>query len=102
MRVGHPISPREAVALKSTTIPAMVFAVVNELLSASLTNGRAVVYQSDVVTQLVNAGFKKDELFSSGWLNFEDTYETQGWEVRYDKPAYNETGRAHWVFTAVS
>lgn len=56
------------------------------------------VFQEEVVASLVARGFTREQVFAERLLNFEKAYEMVGWVVAYDKPAYNETGQAHWTF----
>lgn len=43
---------------------------------------------------LVNRG----DVFAQHWLDIEDVYRAEGWIVDYDKPAYNQSYRAYFVF----
>ena len=42
---------------------------------------------------------KRADVFSNHWLDVEDIYREQGWNVEYDKPTYNETYDAYFVFS---
>jgi hypothetical protein len=42
--------------------------------------------------------YKREDVFKNGWLNVEHLYETHGWKVEYDKPAYNEDYPATFKF----
>jgi len=44
----------------------------------------------------------RSEIINNGWLNIEEAYRAADWEVEYDKPAYNETYRAHFIFKKAS
>lgn len=97
-----PIRPEEANAEKLQDIPDAVFEVFNKQIIRNLSSGgrRAVVYQ-DVVLELLEEGhdLDRDVVFDNGWLDVEPLYREAGWKVEYDKPAYNENYRAHFVFS---
>jgi hypothetical protein len=98
-KMVKPISPNEIGAAKLKYIPDTVFEVVNELLAQKCTNGRATIYQKDIVAALLTKmDTTKAVIFDKGYLNFEEAYREQGWKVEYDKPAYNESYDAHFIF----
>lgn len=97
--LGRAISPNEAKGFKKDVIPQVVFDTVNELLVRELYNKRATIKQPELVALLVSKGLSRDEIFKNHWLDFEVVYGTQGWKVVHDKPGYNESGEAYWVFT---
>lgn len=99
MGLGRPISPSEVAAAQQEAIPAGVFDVVNSLIAANLYGKSARVLQKEVVAALEELGHIRSAIFSNGWLNFEDSYRSLGWKVEYDKPAYNESYDAYWIFT---
>lgn len=43
----------------------------------------------------------RDQIFTQGWLDVEHLYRAQGWVVRFDRPAYNETFLACFYFSKV-
>lgn len=81
-----------------------VIEVVNELLLQSRT-----IYQDTIVQKLIqrNVGDKDQKeclrfrafIFKEHLLDFEDVYRNKGWNVKYDKPAYNESYEPTWTFT---
>ena len=95
------ISPNEVVAQKQKNIPEIVFEAFNELIAENFTGSSAIVKQDDVIGLILSkSGFlSRQEVFDKGWLNVEEVYEEVGWDVVYDKPGYNETYKAFWIFT---
>lgn len=91
-----PIKPSEIV--KAQNIPEDVFTIFNELIVNNFNGNDSTVYQEEVVDALVEKGHNRDVIFNKGWLNVEEAYRKAGWAVEYDKPAYNETGRAYFTF----
>ena len=96
----RPITPQEQAAQTTHQIPDEVFECVNAALLTEGSGRRLVVYQDDIVKKLTEEGtLDRREIFEKHWLDFEPAYREAGWYVSYDKPAYNESYRAHWVFS---
>ena len=94
-----PITPDEVAANKRNVIPQAVFDIVDRLLTEKFSNGRATIKQEEIVTALVAKGYNRNEIFDRHWLDFEEVYRSAGWKVEYDKPGYNESYDAFFVFT---
>lgn len=96
-----PITPDKAVNNWSKKIPDEVIKVVNELLSEKCYNGfySVTILQDEIVDRLVKDGrFIRNELYENHWLDFEPIYREAGWDVKYDKPGFNETYKANFTF----
>lgn len=110
-----PISPIEAMASIGSRMPDFVIAVVNEMIIENITaDGRVTLMQNDIVNriaadpeiskylpdtlQLDTVSEVRQYIFSMRWLNFEKRYIDSGWDVKYDKPGFNESGPATFVF----
>lgn len=94
------ITPSEAKALsdsKKMEFPEFVIESFNELIVADLKNGKAKVSQKAVVERIKSNAAKQDiildnaDIYAHKYLNIEAFYESAGWKVDYDKPAYNES-----------
>lgn len=93
------IKPSEIAQAKQKAIPDVVIEVVNDILARKFTAGRATIKQKEIVNELVaNHGMTVDQIYSNGYLNFEEIYRAQGWKVKYDKPAYCENYDAYFEF----
>lgn len=97
--MSKPIRPEEIGAARKAIFPPAVFEAFNAEIAANYTAGRARVLQEDVVARLVAGGADRQTIFDKGWLNVEETYEAEGWDVEYDKPGYNESYGAFFIFT---
>lgn len=95
----QPLKPFEVLPAKLEIMPDDVLRVFNELIASKFANGKARVLQKDVVNQLVELGYDKNEIYTNHWLDVEEIYESAGWKVTYDKPAYNETYDASFEFS---
>jgi hypothetical protein len=94
-----PINPNEIASKKVEEIPDEVIATFNKLIAMKFSQGSALIKQEDIMISLQEQGFKREEIFHNGWLNIEEIYEDAGWEVHYDKPAYNESYPASFTFS---
>lgn len=92
------ISPSEISEKKTELIPEDVLDVFNELIALQYANGSATVYQEDVVSRLNSLGYSDQTIYQRGYLNVEEIYRDKGWKVTYDRPSYNETYKAHFIF----
>jgi len=94
-----PIKPGDVVKVKQGTIPDAVIEAFNELIVKKFDGRSATVRQDEVISLLVTKGLKEEAIYENGWLDVEGIYEKSGWEVAYDKPGYNESYAAFFVFT---
>lgn len=105
---GVPIKPSDIPAAKQKHTPPQVIDIFNELIAKHFNEGRSVVKQSDVVSEIerrvegpdtdqMRAHWRQNVVMP--WLNVESIYRAAGWKVAYDKPAYNEPGGATFIFT---
>lgn len=94
-----PMSPAEAMEAQTQQIPEEVYVAFNSLISRRIMNGRATVHQNEVLAQLESQGMNRREIFNNHWLDVENSYRDLGWKVEYDKPGYNETYEAFFVFS---
>lgn len=102
MAIG-PISPDQIGEAQAAALPEEVFKVVNNHIALGWCNTYAQVTQEEVITDLLkelgwNPDTDRQAIFDHGYLNFEEAYRSQGWVVKYDKPAYNESYGAFWTF----
>lgn len=97
-----PCTPQQARDAWETTIPDEVFEVFNTLLSEKYNSNSIIILQTLVVDQLMlkmPQVKRSEELFERHWLDIEPMYRKAGWDVKYDKPAYNEDFEPSWTFT---
>lgn len=91
-----PLKPSEVVSSKK--FPEFVIGAFNAEIAKNFLNGRATVKQCDVVARISALGYSSREIYDNKWLDIEDTYRAEGWAVSYDKPGYNETYEAYFIF----
>lgn len=97
-----PFTPDEARNHKKHIIPDEVIQVVNELLVRELNDNYATLYEEEIVAEVLKRmpHLTREDAFKNKYFNFEPLFREQGWDVKYDSPGYNESYRAHYVFTA--
>ena len=95
-----PITPDETRAIRKG-IPDFIFEAINSLIIKNVSaGGVARVLQNDILN-LIQDKMTRESVFSNKYLDIEDHYRDAGWKVKYDKPAYNETYEAYFVFSRV-
>ena len=93
-----PISPEQVVSAR--VFPDGVIEAFNEAIAAKWDGRRSVVVQDDVIELILKKcpDLTRNAVFAKNLLDVEPLYESMGWDIKYDKPAYNETYNASWTF----
>lgn len=99
------ITPAEILKQKITEISSYVIEAFNEAIiaAASSSSSFVIVYQNDVIKRIIakNPVLTRSNIFTNRWLDVEPIFRDAGWQVFYDKPAYNESYEPYWKFTGV-
>ena len=89
--MAKPITPDEVVAHKTEILPPEVFEVFNDLIAMNWNGVVAVVQQGDAVAAIQEKlGISSRQVFERNLLEIDECYCAAGWDVMYDKPAFNE------------
>ena|SRR5258706_447572 len=95
-----PITPKEVKDYRKS-IPDFVINIFNNLILTNFKDS-AVITQDEVINYIMAApefsGFTRNDIFDKGWLDIESHFRDAGWEVKYDKPGYNEIYAARFYF----
>jgi hypothetical protein len=95
--MAGPIKPSEVD--KTTVIPDVVFDIFNTLITEKWDGDQAIVLQDTVVERITRTlGCPRHTVFDRNLLDIESAYRKAGWTVVYDKPGYNETYPATFIF----
>ena len=94
-----PIRPEEVLSKHQSTIPSLVVETINDMIVKNGRGGSIVLFQDDIVAQLVQKGLSRGDIFENGWLDIEGLYRSHGWKVEYDKPGYNESYKPKFTFS---
>lgn len=100
-RTVKPIAPHEVSDEKIKQIPPEVIESFNFLIARDYMPGSrsAIVIQNAAIREIMQrTNLSRDEIFSQKFLDVEDIYRKEGWIVDYDKPAYNESYGAYFIF----
>jgi hypothetical protein len=93
-----PIRPEEVDTGKH--IPDEVIEAFNELIAEKYI-GYAVVGRENAIKRILTKlpDVERMDIINKGWLNIEGIYASAGWDVKYDKPGYNESYDPYFTFT---
>ena len=96
-----PIKPNEVQDEKNAKIPDAVIACVNEMIVENWHEHKARIGQDALLKRVLSrdADITKEEIFANHWFDFEPLFRKVGWDVVYDKPAYNESYEASFTFS---
>lgn len=94
-----PIKPSQ-VKEKTPLIPDSIIECVNNMIENKWDGFESKFYQKDLLKEVLekDKALSKEEIFQKKFLDFEYLFRKSGWIVAYDKPAYNETYEAFWIF----
>lgn len=87
-------------------IPEFIFETVNELLFDKWNGEKAIILQEDIISSIkrpseyedLSKNDFEDKIYARHWLDFEESYRSKGWRVKYYKPSYNENFRPYFEF----
>lgn len=99
-------SPEDVLKKRVETIPDYVIDAFNDLLTENYQEDETIMFayieQEDVIRKILEYS-KDDELtreiiFKKHYLDIENLYRNNGWEVDYKKPMADEYFKAYFVF----
>ena len=99
---GTPVSPDQVQELKNYTIPREVIDIFNELIIKNWDGSASRIYQNDIVSAIIcstKTNITEERIFAEHFLDIESLFIEAGWKVTYNKPAYNETYPAYFIFS---
>lgn len=100
-----PLTPAGVKETFTQNIDPFIIQSVNNILVRKY-NSRSITFTQDEVLEeyfkinpCENSSQKRQDLFDRHQLDFEDLFRKYGWNVKYDKPGYNELYKAFFEFT---
>lgn len=94
-----PITPAEVVKKKREAIPEQVFEAFNGLIARHWDGYEAGFTQDEAVKRITElSALSENQIYEQHYLDVEEAYREAGWDVKYDKPGFNESGPATFVF----
>ena len=110
-RAIEPITPAEAMGQKRCMIDPRAVDAINSLIVIRMQPDGSATFTLEELALVIavavgladpEAKETSHETFAiikdRGWLDIEPIYEQAGWQVKFDKPAYNESYKAFFVF----
>jgi hypothetical protein len=95
-----PVTPQDIAAAKGARLPEEVIDVFNDLIVQGFSGSSSQVVQGEAAELIAERlGTTVEEVYKRGLLNVEEFYRAAGWNVRYDKPGFNESYAAFFVFS---
>lgn len=88
--------PGELLLQQKLSIPKEVLEAFEAEITKQWDGTQARVLQKDVIARIKN--ISKEELYANHWLDVEPIFRANGWDVKYDKPAYCENYNAFFIF----
>lgn len=96
------LTPEDAKQEKLTSIPDFVYQAFNNLLVRNYDAYSITISQNEVILEILRLchleDFTKETIFKNRWLDVEEEYRKNGWEVEYDKPGLGESYPARFIF----
>ena len=92
-----PIKPSEVVERKLAAIPNEMIQAVNDCIVKHWHGHEATFKQDELIERYFeiigepNVESNREKLFDNRHLDFEPIFEKEGWDVKYDKSAFNES-----------
>lgn len=92
-----PISPDEI----KIELPDFVIEAVNEMIKRKYRGGSFSFKAKELIAlrNELNLGPKDKDWYQEKWMDFEEVFRESGWNVRYDRPGYNENYDDYYEFT---
>lgn len=98
--MSKPITPDEIGSQLVKSIPPEIFEIFNNAIAVNWSGNSSRFTQSSVVADIsIRMGCDTQNVYDNGWLNVEEAYRGVGWKVVYDRPGYNESYGAFWIFS---
>lgn len=100
-----PITPAQAAKSREDTIPNFVIKAFNKLIQSNLDGtGEAKITLKEARAAIraasESAAWPCGRPIKDAWLDVEPVFRKAGWSVVCDRPAYNESYEAFFVFSA--
>lgn len=94
---------KESIDKKISNIPDFVIGAVNNLLALKYKDGTATFDQNEIIEEIQKSqDLERHEIYERKYLDFEEVFRKEGWNVTYHKGAYYEDWTPYFVFKANS
>lgn len=95
-----PINPKQVLELKKNILPSEVIESFNHLIAKNFLNGQSIVKKEEAIAMIMSKlpDLRRIEIYDNNYLDIEEIYMENGWDVYYDGPSYNENYEASYKF----
>lgn len=100
-----PLKASDVVAMKRKEFPEFVIDTFNTLILQRISKGVATFTQDEVIAMILHKAEQsvskpptRQEIFDLGYLNVEEIYFHEGWDVRYDSPDREQAFAPYFTF----
>ena len=100
-----PITPEKVEQIRIHEMPEAIIQATNELIVRKWNGHEATVKVYEIVNHYFSVSGEEDtaaarkELFAKHYLDIEPAYREATWKVKFDKPGYDESYDAYFVFS---
>lgn len=99
-------TPEDVMNKRNEMIPDFVITAFNDLLTENYQEDETIMFayieQEDVIREILeystDDGLTRETIFKKHYLDIENLYRNNGWEVDYKKPMSDEYFKAYFVF----
>ena len=95
-------SPEDVLKKRVETIPDYVIDAFNDLLTENYHEDETIIEQEDVIRKIweysTDDELTRKTIFKKHYLDIENLYRNNGWEVEYEKPAFDERFDPYFIF----
>ncbi len=98
----RPITPEEAKINFQESLPDFVIGAVNAcILKECFGKESFTIKQETIVNEILKLapeGTSRSSVFDNHWLDFEELFSKFGWDVKYERPGWDETFDENFKF----
>ena len=95
-------TPKDAKEHKLASIPDFVYQAFNNLLAKNYDAYGTIILQGEVIKEILTVcpldSMTSQIILENKWLDVEDEYRKNGWEVEYEKQGLGESYPARFIF----
>lgn len=95
-------TPEDVLKKRVGTIPDYVIDAFNDLLTENYQEDETIIEQEDIIRKILEYStddeLTRETIFKKHYLNIENLYRNNGWEVYYEKPAFDELFEPFFIF----
>lgn len=95
-------SPEDVLKKRNEMIPDFVITAFNDLLTENYQEDETIIKQEDAIRKILEYStdyeLTREAIFKKHYLDIENLYRNNGWEVDYEKPAFDERFEPYFIF----